>query len=148
MSKPETEKRKILIADGSRILVRPAESTDIIRPIRKSRNKFAKATVTCPCCGATLFYADLCRQIYHKQKREEKYDRELLLTIIRESGKIRTGELARKYEQRKGSPIPNRMLTYIITDFAEQDVVKTKIVNEGRHGRTKIISCTTERAQH
>lgn len=60
--------------------------------------------------------------------------------IVREFGKIRTGELAREYEQRKGSPIPNRMLTYIITDFAEQGVVKTKIMNGGRCGRTKIIS--------
>jgi len=131
-------KTLISTRDGRTIVQQTASS--IVRPVRKSRNKFAKATVNCPCCGATLLYADLCRQLYQKQNREAKYDRALLLKIIREHKNIKTGELAKEYEQRTNTPIPNRMLGYIITDFVEQGNAKTKILNQGRYGRTKIIT--------
>ena len=133
---------KTLIVENGRTLIRESaeQKPIIVRTTIKSRNRFANATVSCPRCGATLLYADLCRQLYQKQKREEKYDRGLLLEIIRECKNIKTGELAQEYEQRANTPISNRMLGYIISDFVEQGNVKTEIVNQGRYGRTKIIT--------
>jgi L-rhamnose isomerase len=130
---------KTLVVENGRVLVRQNEEKTIVRAVYKSRNRFANATVSCPCCGAMLLYADLCRQLYQKQKRE-KYDRALLLEIIREHKSIRTGELAQEYEQRTDTPMPNRMLGYIIADFVEQGKVRTEIVNRGRYGRIKIIT--------
>lgn len=132
---------KTLVVENGRTLVRESveQKTIIVRTSKKSHNRFANATVECPCCGATLLYADLCRQLYQKNNRE-KYDRKLLLQIIREHGSIKTGELMEAYEQRTNTPIPNRMLGYIISDFVEQGKVKTKILNQGRYGRTKVIT--------
>jgi len=92
------------------------------------------AEVYCPVCGAILHF-----NVFAKQVAKRKHNRRLVLKIIKELGKVTTGELAREYQLRSGNVISIRHILNIVKELETQGKVETELLNSGRFGRTTLI---------
>jgi hypothetical protein len=125
--------KTLVVTKDKRVIVKISqEQTNSASSGKKSKGTL----VTCPCCNAQFPYSLIAKQISCKPK----FDRNIILKIIKDESPTTTRVVAREYFAQTGYALSTRNLQYILKGLKNQGSITTKVFSNGRYGRSTRIT--------
>jgi hypothetical protein len=133
--------KSLVVTKDNRVIVKSVADAKQVKPLSKRKVRNKGAQVTCPCCNAEIPFSLLCKQIVKR-----KFNRTILLNIIKKESPLTSGILAHDYHELTGDVISFRVLNNVLREFSAQGLITAKVCSKGRYGRTTVIKCSLTEA--